>query len=209
MNFFGKISVWLGFFYLWFTGKTSKIIVKNSSEYDELKKNKRPMVYALWHGRLIFLFWVHKYEGICTLISKSKDGELIAKITEKLGYESIRGSTSKGGSEALLALINKAKTGSSVAFTPDGPRGPQRMVQPGVISVAQKSGLPIIPIAYASKRKYVVRHWDEFHIPYPFNKVSVCHGKPIYVNENDNLENKSKELKDAIDMITLQADSLI
>ncbi|HAM39047.1 MAG: hypothetical protein A2474_00905 [Elusimicrobia bacterium RIFOXYC2_FULL_34_12] len=209
MNLLGKILIEIGFFYIWLIGKTSKIVVKDSGEYEELRKNKKPIIYAFWHGRQIFLVWSHKHEGVSVLISKSKDGELIAKITEKFGYRSIRGSTSKGGVESLFFLIEVAKKGNSVAFTPDGPRGPQKTVQPGVIITAQKSGLPIIPVACSIKRKYIIRHWDEFHIPFPFNKISVCHGKPIYVKESDNIENKSKELKIAIDEITTQSDLLI
>ena len=121
----------------------------------------------------------------------------------------MRGSTSRAGAEALVGMIRKGREGFSLAFTPDGPRGPLKEVQPGVILAAQKTGLPIITLASSAKRKYVIRHWDEFHIPYPFNKISVCHGKPIYIGENDSIEEKSLELKKAIDETTALADSLI
>lgn len=209
MNFFEKVLVWLSFFYIWLLGKTSRIIIENSPEYETLRRNKKPIIYAFWHGRQVFLVWSHRYEGDYILISKSKDGEFIARTTEKFGYKTIRGSTSRGGSEALYSLAERVKAGSSAAFTPDGPLGPQRVVQPGVIILAQKTGLPIIPVAAGSKRKYIIKHWDEFHIPYPFNKFSVCHGKPVYVGKNDSIEEKSKELKTAIDLITEKADLLI
>jgi len=152
---------------------------------------------------------MHRYQNICVLISKSKDGEYIAGIAGKLGYEPVRGSTSRGGFEALAAMIEKAKSGHSVAFTPDGPRGPKCVVQKGVIVSAMQSGLPIIPIAAALKRKCIVGSWDEFHIPFPFNKAAVCYGKPFYVREGESVEQKSAELKEAIDEVTKDADSLI
>ncbi|OGS45986.1 MAG: hypothetical protein A2539_06640 [Elusimicrobia bacterium RIFOXYD2_FULL_34_15] len=209
MNLLDRLLIEIGYCYIWLIGKTSKIIIKNSQIHDELRRSNSPVIYALWHGRQIFLIWAHKCEGIGLLISRSKDGELIAKVAEKFGYRVVRGSTSRGGVESLFSLIEDAKEGNVIAFTPDGPRGPQRIVKPGVLITAQKSGLPIIPVAYSAKRKYIVRHWDEFHIPYPFNKVSVCHGNPVYVKENDSLEEKSKELKIAMDEITAEADGII
>jgi len=209
MNISDKFLVYAGFLYMWFIGKTTRIIFKKPPEYDELRKNNKPVIYASWHGRQIFLIWTHRNQKICLLISKSKDGEYIARITEKLGYELVRGSTSKGGFEALAMMIEKAKAGYALALTPDGPRGPRGVVQQGVIVSAMQSGLPIIPIAAALKRKYIIRNWDEFHIPLPFNKAVVCYGKPLYVRENDSIEQKAAELKKAIDEVTKDADSLI
>ncbi|HAX61308.1 MAG TPA: hypothetical protein DCX95_01935 [Elusimicrobia bacterium] len=209
MNFFDRILIWLGFFYIWLVGRTSKVVVKNSTEYEELEKNKKPVIYAFWHGRQVFLVWSHKNKNIQILVSQSKDGEYIAGITTKFGTGQVRGSSSRGGIKALVGIIKKAKDGFSVAFTPDGPRGPVREVQPGVILAAQKTGLPIIPLASSEKRKYVIRNWDEFHIPYPFNKIAICHGAPIYVNETDDIEIKSQELKKAIDLTTQEADKLV
>lgn len=209
MNFFDKILVLVGFFYIWLVGKTSEVVIKNSAEYEELDKNKKPVIYAFWHGRQVFLVWSHRKKNIHILVSQSKDGGYIAGITHKFGFGTVRGSSSKDGAKALVGIIRKGKEGFSTAFTPDGPRGPLREVQPGVIIAAQKTGLPIIPLASSAKRKYIIRHWDEFHIPSPFNKVSVCHGRPIYVFENDDVKKKCFELKKAIDDITAASDSLV
>lgn len=209
MNFFDKILIWVGVFYIWLVGRTSKIVVKNSPEYEELEKNKRPVIYAFWHGRQVFLVWSHRKKNIQILVSQSKDGEYIAGITKKFGFGQVRGSTSKGGAGSLVGMIKKGREGNSVAFTPDGPCGPLREVQSGVILAAQKTGLPIIPLASSTKRKYIIRNWDEFHIPYPFNKIAICHGQPVYVSENDDIEKKAKELKLAIDTVTKLTDQLI
>ncbi|MFH0948848.1 MAG: lysophospholipid acyltransferase family protein [Elusimicrobiota bacterium] len=209
MNFFDKILVWVGVFYIWLVGKTSKIIVKNSQGYEKLSEEKKPVIYALWHGRQIPLVWSHRKKNIQILVSQSKDGEYISRITGKFGLGTVRGSSSKGGANALVGMIKKGKEGFSLAWTPDGPRGPLREVHPGVILAAQKTGLPIIPLASSAKRKYIVRHWDEFHIPYPFNKIAICHGEPIYISESDDVQKKCFELKKAIDDITTTADSLV
>ncbi|MEW6557347.1 MAG: lysophospholipid acyltransferase family protein [Elusimicrobiota bacterium] len=207
--FFDKFLIWLGSFYIWFVGRTSKIIVKNSSVYDWLTKNNKPVIFAFWHGRQIPLVWSHRKKNIQILVSQSKDGEYIARITKRFGFGTVRGSSSKGGIKALVGIIRKAKNGFSVAFTPDGPRGPAREIQPGVILTAQKTGLPIIPLASSSKRKYIIKNWDEFHIPYPFNKIVICHGEPIYIHETEDIKVKLQELKKAIDETTNKADILI
>lgn len=209
MNFFDKILIWVGFFYIWLVGKTSKVVEENSPEYEELRKNKKPVIFTFWHGRQIYLVWAHRNEGVYILVSKSKDGGYISGVTEKFGCKNVRGSTSRGGFEAVCSLVEKGKSGNPLAFTPDGPRGPMKIVQPGVIMVAQKTGLPIIPMSNSAKIKYIVRNWDEFHIPCPFSKIALCHGKPIYVGENDDIEKKSEEVKKALDEITAKSDSLI
>ena len=209
MKIHDKILIYAGFLYFWFMGKTTRTVFKKPPEYLELERGKKPVIYALWHGRQIFLTWAHRYQKVRVLISKSKDGEYIAEITKKLGYEPVRGSTSRGGFEAMTEMAENARSGRTLAFTPDGPRGPRGIVQKGVIVAAQQSGLPVIPVASALKRKYVVKHWDEFHIPFPFNKAIVCYGKPFYVKKEDSVEQKAAELKKAIDKVTEYADSFI
>ncbi|MBN1385003.1 MAG: lysophospholipid acyltransferase family protein [Elusimicrobia bacterium] len=209
MNILDKLLINIGFFYIWLVGKTSRTVVDNAPEYEELYKNKKPVIFTFWHGRQIYLVWAHRNEGVYILVSKSRDGGYITGITEKFGCKNVRGSTSRGGFEALCSLVEKGKAGNPIAFTPDGPRGPLKKVQPGVLVVAQKTGLPIIPMSSSAKRKYIVRNWDEFHIPFPFGKVALCHGKPIYIKENDDIQEKSKELEIALDEITAKSDSLI
>jgi len=209
MNILDRFLVWLGYFYIWAIGRTTRICVESSFEYQTLKKNKLPVIYAFWHGRQVFLVWVHRCEGVCILISRSKDGGYISGITGKFGYLSVRGSSTRGGYEALSDMVEKAKNGISTAFTPDGPKGPVRTVRPGVIITAQKSGLPVIPVGCALKRKFAIKNWDEFHIPCLFNKAVVCYGKPVYVHNEDSIDEKTAELKNAIDEVTSRADGLV
>jgi len=208
-GFFDGLIVYAGYFYMCLMGKTTRTVVNAHPGYDELIRDGKPVIYSLWHGRQIFLTWFHRRQGVCVMISKSKDGEFISRIAKKLGYQPVRGSTSKGGLEALTAIIEKAKSGCTLAFTPDGPRGPIGVVQPGVIITAKQSGMPVIPVAFAAKRKFIVGNWDKFHIPLPFNRVVVCYGEPFYVGANDAVEQKSAELKKAMDEVTARADSLI
>ncbi len=102
-------------------------------------------------------------------------------MVEGWGYETVRGSTSRGGGAALRGLVKAARSGRSLAITPDGPRGPRQRLQPGVITAAQMTGLPIIPLAGGASRAWWPGSWDRFCIPKPFARVRVLYGEPRYV----------------------------
>ena len=125
----------------------------------------------------------YAYRGrrISVLVSQSKDGELIARTVARLGIDSSRGSSSRGGIAGMRSLLRKAAEGWDIAFTPDGPRGPLREVQPGVILAAASTGLPILPVAIAASRAKLLRSWDRFMVPLPFSTVHFVYGEPLAV----------------------------
>jgi lysophospholipid acyltransferase (LPLAT)-like uncharacterized protein len=190
-------------------GATSRIIWVNRIIREDLEKEGRGFIYAFWHGRQVFLTYAHQNDHVHPLISHSRDGELIARVCRSFGMDPVRGSSSRGGVEAVLELKAILEEGDRVAFTPDGPRGPLRQVQPGVLFVAEKTGRPIVPLTYGSKRRWIFKgSWDEFVVPKPFNRIAVMYGEPIYVKPGDNLEKKALELQEALDRVTQEADSV-
>ncbi len=139
-------------------------------------------ICAFWHSRMLMASYLYKGRGAAILVSKSKDGEIIARILERQGHQIIRGSTSRDGVRAMTKLIKALKEEIRPGgVVPDGPRGPRFKVQPGVIALSQKTGYPIIPISYSAKRLKVFASWDRFILPYPFNKGRVIYGMPISV----------------------------
>ena len=110
-------------------------------------------IVAFWHAHLLLMLHSAYRKPISVMVSQSKDGEYIARVIDHYGAETTRGSTTRGGSAALRETIRDARAGKNIAFTPDGPKGPARIAQPGVITTAQATGLPIIPIAFAAKKK--------------------------------------------------------
>lgn len=110
-------------------------------------------ILAFWHAHLLLMLHSKYRKPISVMISRSKDGEYIARVFDWYGVESARGSSTRGGSAALREMIRDARDGKNIVFTPDGPKGPARIAQPGVISAAQATGLPILPIAFAAKKK--------------------------------------------------------
>jgi lysophospholipid acyltransferase (LPLAT)-like uncharacterized protein len=119
--------------------------------------------------------------GLAALVSASKDGALLARILEDFGVQAVRGSSSRRGPQALLELTTWADRGYDLAITPDGPRGPCYGVQEGVMSLAQLTSLPVVPVSCELRPKIRLRSWDRFQIPFPFGKCVIRFGEPIRV----------------------------
>lgn len=160
---------------------TCRFRVERGERYERFVAAGEPVIFAVWHGRLLPLTYHHRERGIAALISQSGDGEYIARVVEGWGYEPVRGSSSRGGREALRSLVKRARRGQSLAITPDGPRGPRQKLQPGIITAAQLTGLPIIPLAGGASRAWWPGGWDRFCVPKPFARVRVLYGEPRYV----------------------------
>jgi len=154
----------------------------NEEHLNDLRASGQPFIYSLWHGHLLPLLWHHRGSGVAILISEHRDGELIARAAQWLGYRLIRGSTTRGAERALLSLVRELKGGRQVAITPDGPRGPARTFAPGALIAAQRSGAPILPVAASADRAWRLKSWDRFVIPKPFARVTVAYGAPTTVD---------------------------
>ena len=148
-----------------------------------------PAIYCVWHNRLAlcmpaYFDYVKKYSrapGFAAMVSASKDGGFLTGILECFNVQPVRGSSSRRGPQALLELTTWAERGYDLAITPDGPRGPIYVVQPGVMSLAQITGLPIVPVSYSVNWKIRAKSWDRFQIPLPFSRCEMIYEKPIYV----------------------------
>ena len=162
-------------------------------------------LFAFWHARMLPLVYTHRGRGIVVLVSRHRDGEWIARTIERLGFGTVRGSSTRGGEEAMRALIAATAAHPMLAFTPDGPRGPAERVKPGVVWLASRTGLPVVPVATASSRAHVFRSWDRFRVPLPFARVHVAYGEPITVPrmaDDATLERSRLELEHAIRDLT-------
>ena len=170
-------------------------------ESDSLKRvapilSSGKFIGACWHSRIILFSYLFKGWNLAVLVSKSKDGEIIARILQSQGHETIRGSSSRGGLRALAKQIKILKKYQRPGvIIPDGPRGPRHKVQPGIITLAKKTGYPIIPFAYSAKKIKIFSSWDRFILPYPFTKAKIVYGNPVYVPEDT--EKKSYKLFEA------------
>lgn len=142
---------------------------------------RRPFILAFWHRYLILMRYAYRGQRMSVLVSQSWDGELTSQTLAHLGIDTCRGSSTRGGAAALRDLLRRARSGSDLGFTPDGPKGPPCVVQPGVIVAAAMSGLPILPVAIAASRRRLLRSWDKMLVPLPGARVDVLFGAPLTV----------------------------
>lgn len=162
-------------------GKTLKIETVGLDRVEELEGGK---ILAGWHGRIFLATQVFKNQGVWTIISHSRDGEMQKRIFTKFGYNTIRGSTGRGGARAAVESIKVLRKGAMMAFTPDGPRGPSGVIQNGMLAMAQKSGAAMIPVGVSAKDRWLVKSWDRWMVPKPFSQGIMIFGTPLYVPAN-------------------------
>jgi lysophospholipid acyltransferase (LPLAT)-like uncharacterized protein len=138
-------------------------------------------IHAFWHGQLLPLVYLKRSEGIVVLVSQNRDGEYITQVIHRHGFRTVRGSTSRGGFRSLIEMVRLGKAGAELAITPDGPRGPRHEAQPGLLLVAQRAGIPILPMAVAARPCRRLASWDRFLIPWPGARAVIVYGPPIVV----------------------------
>jgi lysophospholipid acyltransferase (LPLAT)-like uncharacterized protein len=156
--------------------------IDGAQHYDDLVRANRAPILALWHGRILpaTIFW--RDRGIVAMTSRNFDGEWIARLMAKFGFRAARGSTSRGGSRALVQLRRELRAGHAVAFTVDGPRGPARVAQRGAVWLAGATGHPVLPFHIDAADAWAARSWDRSLIPKPFTRVAVAIGPPFEVS---------------------------
>ena len=138
-------------------------------------------IYAFWHENMLLPAYHCARPDVSVLISQHADGELMTQVCEQLGFRVIRGSTTRGSIEALRQMVRAARRGAHLALTPDGPRGPRRQVQAGVIYLAAKTGLPIIAGGVGFQNPWRLRSWDRFVLPRPWRRATIVTAKPIRI----------------------------
>jgi lysophospholipid acyltransferase (LPLAT)-like uncharacterized protein len=175
----------------------------------ELKRRSVPFVYTLWHGRMVLPILAHLHEGIVTMASRSKDGEIIALWLRRNGYVPARGSTGKGGREGLQDMIEEVRRGRAAALTVDGPKGPPRVVQPGILRLARETGAWILPFTGASDRPWFLKSWDRYLVPKPFSRCLVGYGEPFPVTADMPDSEALAKIAAGVDAITREVDAAV
>jgi lysophospholipid acyltransferase (LPLAT)-like uncharacterized protein len=203
IGLFGKLFIDLLF-------STMKIDSIGFEKVEPIIRSRR-FVAAIWHSRILIFPYLFKGLNGAIMVSRSQDGELIARVLDKQGHETIRGSSRKGGIAALAKLIENVKTCNRPGIVvPDGPQGPRFHVQPGVVMLAKQTGYPILTGAYSAKTIKVFGSWDRFILPYPFTTCRVVYGNPIYVPPDADsvmLKEYIKYVEEELRSITLKADN--
>jgi lysophospholipid acyltransferase (LPLAT)-like uncharacterized protein len=186
---------------------TWRVDVLHRDFYENLRDRKVPILFTLWHGRMLLPIQRHRRQGIVTMASRSKDGEIIALWLERNGYVVVRGSTTRGGGEALRQMVRHVRSGRHAALTVDGPQGPPRVVQPGALQLARLTGAWILPVTSSSARPRFLKSWDRYLLPMPFSRSVVVYGEPFPVADAATDEDALARIARALDTATREADS--
>lgn len=168
-----------------FLGITYKKVWIGLENLDSLKSSQQNWIYASWHNNILMDALFLKNQNLVSLVSASSDGRIAARVLELMGNQTIAGSSSRNGIKAMLTMIKQIRSGQNGAITPDGPRGPRYKLQDGIIYIAQKTGVPLIPIHVEATRQWVFeKSWDKHKLPKPFSTVVIRIGSPYRVSEN-------------------------
>ncbi|MBV9774548.1 MAG: lysophospholipid acyltransferase family protein [Gemmatimonadetes bacterium] len=189
---------------------TCRVEQKGTHNFEQFHAQGRPVVFVLWHGRLLPCTYWNRHQKLVTLVSQHRDGEHIARIVEGWGYTAVRGSSSRRAAGALRDLVRYVKAGRSLAITPDGPRGPRETMKPGALLAAQLSGAPIIPASGGASRGWWFGGWDRFLVPKPFARVRLAYGEPVHIPRDADeaaLEEISREVEKRLHALTRLVDS--
>ncbi|HEY8506294.1 MAG TPA: lysophospholipid acyltransferase family protein [Gemmataceae bacterium] len=165
-------------------------------------------IYAFWHEAMLLPAYRYARPDIHILISRHADGQLIAEIARRLGLRVVRGSTTRGGASAVREMVRLSEK-DHLAITPDGPRGPRRQVQPGVVYLAGRTGLPVVPLGVAYRRAWRAKSWDRFALPRPFTTAYAVAGSPVAVPAEvgpEELEPFRLRVQSAMDLVTAAAE---
>jgi lysophospholipid acyltransferase (LPLAT)-like uncharacterized protein len=195
--------------YVRLLGRTMRLEYRHRERMERFDRGGEHYILAFWHSRFLMMPYAYFGKRITIMVSRHRDAEMLVRTLQPFGYEFARGSTTRGGSSALRDLLRRAAGGSDAAIAPDGPRGPRRRVQAGIIAVARLSGLPILPVTCSAWPARRLGTWDRTVLPRPFSRGVFDYAEPIRVPrhaDRDEQESLRRTLEAVLDGITDQVD---
>jgi lysophospholipid acyltransferase (LPLAT)-like uncharacterized protein len=169
--------VWL--MRVWF--RSCRVTIHNQENCFKAEEKDKTGIASFWHYSIIYILYRMRKYSATAMVSASKDGEYIARLAEKFGFETVRGSRNNKGVEGLKAMLRAIRKGNSAAIVADGSQGPPRVVQPGAIFLASRTGAPIIPMVCAASSYFTINSWDRTIVPKPFSHIDFYYGEPLFV----------------------------
>ena len=163
-------------------------------------------VGAFWHGRILMIPFLYPGNALHILVSMHRDGEIIANILSRFGFHLVRGSSSKGGGDALREMMRLLKADKDLGIAADGPRGPAEVLKPGAAQLGRLSGKAVIPISFSASWSIRLTSWDRFMFPLPFSRGVYVVGEPIRYEKNEDMEAFRLRIENALREATVQAD---
>lgn len=193
-------------------GSTLRFQVEGVNALDDKNRDYDQPIMCTWHNRIFAGMYFMRYRGIVVMSSISFDAEYTARCIQRLGFGIVKGSSTRGGTRALVEMIRVMKRGVPITFTADGPRGPIYVAKPGPPMLAKKTGNPMVPVSVALEKHWTIKSWDRFQIPKPFTRVNMIFGDPIFVPadaDDTELEAKRQEMENSINALVTRGDEWV
>jgi lysophospholipid acyltransferase (LPLAT)-like uncharacterized protein len=187
---------------------TIRLVHHGDAEMRRMERAGERFLIAFWHRHILLMPYCYRGSRITVLVSRHRDGELIARTVAHFGIHSSRGSSTRGGIAGARELLRRLREGYDLAVTPDGPKGPVGVVKPGVVQVAAVARVPIQPVALAASRCRRLKSWDRFLIPLPFARAHLVYGEPMWVEREEDLDAAALELGRRLDALEAGAQAL-
>lgn len=178
-----------------------RITEKNKKVIDELEQAGNTYVLAFWHGTMLLPWFLFKNKNAAGLTSKSKDGDLLARVLKEWNYKIVRGSSNEGGEVALGIMIDHVKNKIPLLITPDGPRGPEFKFKAGAVITAKKGNAPLVLMGVGFEKKRKLKSWDKFQVPKFFSKATVIYSDPVYVGSSLSYDETSEMINKCESML--------
>lgn len=185
---------------------TMRVTIMGEDVLPSFTARGEAFIGIVWHGRILMVPMIYPGKRLHILISVHRDGEIIAGVMKRFGFDVVRGSSTKGGMAAVRKMITLLRQGNDLGITPDGPKGPAEVVKDGVAQIALISGKGIIPLAFAASRRVRFTSWDRFYLPLPFSRLHFVVGEPLYHLAGEELDIFRLRIENALKEVTARAD---
>ena len=183
-------------------GKTVQFEIEGWENFEKIESDGKTPIYTFWHDRIFLGTYFFRKRGIMVMSSQSFDSEYTARVIQRFGYGTIKGSSTRGGVRALTTMIRQMRNGLPMGFTLDGPKGPRYVAKSGACLLAKKTGNPILPFSVEAGKLWTINSWDKLQIPKPFSRARFYYGEPVYVEKDANdeiIEKKRAEVQRKLD----------
>jgi len=158
-----------------------RVTLHNQENCFTPQEKEKTGIASFWHYSIIYILYHMRKYSATAMVSASRDGEYLARLAERFGFNTVRGSRNNKGVEGLKAMFRALRHGSNAAIVADGSQGPPRVVQAGSLLLASRTGAPIIPMVYAASSYFTIKSWDRTIIPKPFSRIDFYYGEPFFV----------------------------
>jgi len=194
-----------------FFGASARISVSNRKYWKQLVAGGKGFIAVPWHGKMIIPLYLHRNQGVVAMVSEHRDGEMIAQTVHRLGYLTVRGSSTRGGRRAFRDMLTALRGNKICCILPDGPTGPRHHFKSGALVLAMRAGVPLLPMTFAASRPITLGSWDRMTLWWPFSRIHFIYGEPIHVPpglDSDELELFRQEVERRLARLEEDADGL-